>query len=33
MHLDIDAYLALAGLGSILLITFGILGFMLLKKR
>lgn len=33
MHLDLDAYLALGGLVSILLISFGILGFVLLKKR
>ena len=33
MHLDIDAYLALGGLASILVITFGLLGFLLIRKR
>jgi len=33
MHLDLDAYLALGGLGSVLVITFGLLAFLLLRKR
>ena len=33
MHLDTDAYLALGGLASILAITFGLLAFLLIRKR
>jgi hypothetical protein len=33
MHLDTDAYLALAGLGLVLITTFGLLAFVLVKKR
>lgn len=33
MHLDLDAYLALGGLGSVLAITFGLLAFVLMRKR
>lgn len=33
MHLDTDAYLALGGLVSVLVITAGLLAFILLKKR
>lgn len=33
MHLDLDAYLALGGLASVLVITCGLLAFVLLRKR
>jgi hypothetical protein len=33
MHLDFDAYLALGGLASILVITAGLLAFVLIRKR
>jgi len=33
MHLDTDAYLALGGLASVLLITIGLALFVLIKKR
>lgn len=33
MHFDTDAYLALGGLASILVITVGLLAFILMRKR
>ena len=33
MHLDTDAYLALGGLTSVLLVTIGLLLFVLIRKR
>ena len=33
MHLDTDAYLALGGLASILLISVGLVVYLLMKKR
>ena len=33
MHFDTDAYLALGGMASILVITAGLLVFLLVRKR
>ena len=33
MHLDMDAYLALGGMASILVISFGLLIFMFINKK
>jgi hypothetical protein len=33
MHLDTDAYIALGGMASILIISVGLLAYVLMKKR